>query len=481
LTFAARQPGRGAPISPLSIFAVLWACQAPIHHEFYLGWLAANDPSGWLVLFAALALLVRPGSTAALAALALTSVVYNVRKWPFVVNHILVESLIDVTILVALLATLLSARNLSTPAARARAYATLAPVVRAMVVVMYAFAFLSKLNPEFFDPEVSCGAVMYDDLMRRLPFLDDGIGMRRLSIWGTLVIELALPVLLAIPRTRRYGVMLGVPFHMMLGAIGHRTFSGLACAVYSLFIMDDLVLLAGRVRDALVLRYGRERLGRVARALAVIACAGILLLVGASRLGHYRDGFGPLRVYRVPWIAWGLWTLAVGITYAAAWWNARAAPPPRAAPAPAWLHVMTALVVLNGTSQYLGLKTETCFTMYSNLRTEAEFSNHFFMPALRLAGYQDDLIEVLDTDHPALREHIERDEWITWFEFRRFTSETDADFHVVYRHGEGEPREFRRAGGVANDPELARPHPLLARKLLYFRPVSRAECAPCRH
>jgi hypothetical protein len=351
-----------------------------------------------------------------------------------------------------------------------------------MVVLMYAFAFLAKLNPEFFDPEVSCVAVMYDDLLRRLPFLHESIAMRRLSIWGTVVIELALPLLLAFPRTRRHGVMLGVPFHLMLGAIGHRTFSGLACAVYSLFIMDDLVLLAGRVRDALVLRYGRARLLGLGRVLAVVACVGILLLVAAARAGLYREGFGPLRVYRVAWIVWGLWTVAVGITYAAAWWNARGEPPPRRpAPAPAWLHVMTALVVLNGASQYLGFKTETSFTMYSNLRTEAEFSNHFFLPALRLADYQDDLVEVLDTDHPALREHVERDEWITWFEFRRLTSETDADFHVVYRHGDGEPREFRRAGGVANDPELARPHPLLARKLLYFRPVSRAECAPCRH
>jgi hypothetical protein len=473
---------RGAPVSRLTLFVFLWACQALVHHEFYLGWLAADDWAGWLVLFAALALLVRPASSTALAALALTSIVYNVRKWPFVVNHILVESLINATILAGLVAARAAHGSWSSFAAREGAYATFAPVVRAMVVLMYAFAFVAKLNPEFFDPEVSCVAVMYDDLLRRLPFLGDGRAMRVASIWATIAIELALPLLLAIPRTRRLGVMLGVSFHLMLGAIGHRTFSGLACAVYALFVMDDLAPLAVRVRDRLVLRFGRERLVRIRFLAGVAACIGVLLFVAAARTGLYRSGFGPLRVYRVPWVVWGLWTVAVGVTYAAAWWNARGRPPaPGPAPAPAWLHVMTVLVVVNGSSQYLGLKTQTCFTMYSNLRTEADLSNHFFLPALRLASYQDDLVEVLDTDHPALRAHLEHEEWITWFEFKRFTSETDEDFHVLYRRGAAEPREFRRSGGVPSDPELARRHPLLARKLLYFRPVSRAECAPCRH
>lgn len=50
-----------------------------MHHEYYLRWVAAGDPLGWLVLAAGLALLVRPGSLPLLAGLLLSSVAYNVR------------------------------------------------------------------------------------------------------------------------------------------------------------------------------------------------------------------------------------------------------------------------------------------------------------------------------------------------------------------------------------------------------------------
>ena len=52
------------------------------------------------------------------------------------------------------------------------------------------------------------------------------------------------------------------------------------------------------------------------------------------------------------------------------------------------------LTGLNGCSPYLGLKTETAFAMYSNLRTEGGQSNHLLVPAgVQLFGFQQDLVE----------------------------------------------------------------------------------------
>jgi hypothetical protein len=148
-----------------------------------------------------------------------------------------------------------------------------------------------------------------------------------------------------------------------------------------------------------------------------------------------------------------------------------------------WLYATLALVVLNGTSQYLGLKTETAFTMYSNLRTEAGYNNHLFLPALRVAGFQDDVVEVLETDLPELERFVGGEEWVTWFEFRRLTSAAKREFRVRYRRNGGEERWFHSGNGhaPAGDPELAERHGLLAGKLLRFRAVSRRELPLCAH
>jgi len=163
----------------------------------------------------------------------------------------------------------------------------------------------------------------------------------------------------------------------------------------------------------------------------------------------------------------------------------RAAPStPAVAPAVApfrWLHAMLALVLLNGASQYLGLKTETTFTMYSNLRTEAEPRNHFFMPVWPLTHYTADLVEIVETDNAELQEYIDEKLRMTYFEFHRFASGPADDYRVRYRRNGAEPQEFSKHDGVASDAELARPIPILLAKLLFFRPVSLEECVPCLH
>ncbi len=90
------------PPSRLTIFAFLWACQALVHQEFYSRWLDENNPFGWVLTALAVATMLRPSSLWLLAGMLTSSIVYNVLKWPFVVNHILLESIINATILAAI-------------------------------------------------------------------------------------------------------------------------------------------------------------------------------------------------------------------------------------------------------------------------------------------------------------------------------------------------------------------------------------------
>jgi hypothetical protein len=406
-----------------------------------------------------------------------------------VVNHILLESLIDVTILAALAGSWWVDRPRGAAPGREfreRAFDRFAPVLRAIVVAMYGFAFLAKLNHGFLDQRVSCVAVMYDDLLRRIPFAPDAPWARELAVWGTLLIEGALPLLFTFRRTWGLAVWIGMPFHLMLGSIGHRTFSALAYGLYALFVIDALTPQLVAWHDAVQRRFGAEALARGLSWLRAGAVGGCLALVAASAAGLYRAGVGPFLVYRVGWVVWGLWSLALMAAYLPAALRMLRGPAPAPAGVPTvppfrWLYAAFALVLLNGSSQYLGLKTETAFTMYSNLRTEGGINNHLFLPALRLGGWQDDLVEVLETDQPKLQRYVNDGEWITYFELRRITSTTPGDFSVRYRRNGGEERWFRKQNGWASDPELVDPQPLLATKLLSFRPVSRLEPPICRH
>jgi hypothetical protein len=120
--------------------------------------------------------------------------------------------------------------------------------------------------------------------------------------------------------------------------------------------------------------------------------------------------------------------------------------------------------------------------MYSNLRTEADWNNHFFMPAWKLGLWQSDLAKIVKTDHPELMRYVELGDLITYFELRRIVDRTPPgqQFHVEYlRRGESHVVAQTATGrmNTAGDD----PHPEWLGRLLYFRPIPTEVCMPCRH
>lgn len=475
------------PPQRLTVFAFLWACQALVHQDFYSDWQTEHLPAGWILTAFVLATLIRPSSLWMFAGMLISSIVYNVWKWPFVVNHILVESLINLTILSAIARTLISARGTRprvSDESREAIYDRFAPVVMVMLILVYYFAFVAKLNWDFINPEVSCVVVMYGDLLRRFPFLPDAEHAGGMVIASTLVVEAAIPLLLTFRRTRYIGVLVGVPFHLVLGLVGHRTFSALAFALYGMICMRELVTLVAIAHRWLTIRWPAGVRKATRRTLSSALVVGFALLVAAELTGQLRTGIGPLKIYRIPWLVWIVWSLSVGALFAiCAWRHYRHSQVARREPIyarPGLLWAALSLVVLNGMSQYLGLKTETCFTMYSNLRTEGGANNHMFVPVWKLSSYQEDLVQIVSSSIPRLQAVADGSDLLTSFELRRVLSATTGDFEIVFRRN-GELHQLYRRGDKAPHSEFLRPHPLWQTKLFRFRPVSTAECAPCQH
>jgi hypothetical protein len=144
------------------------------------------------------------------------------------------------------------------------------------------------------------------------------------------------------------------------------------------------------------------------------------------------------------------------------------------------LMVFPLLIVLNGASPFLGFKTQTAWSMFSNLRTEGGYSNHLIVThPYYMADYQTDLVEIRRSSDPTLSAFKDSGYLIPYFELRRYMSQnrpSSPDALVYIRNG-AEATVSR----PEDDPELFKPVSYIFRKLLIFRPVPSEERGLCQH
>jgi hypothetical protein len=465
----------------LTIFAALWAIATIFHQIAYPE--RHIDIFQYVLTGAALFLLLRPSSLPRLGLLIgaqLLQVAYYTPN--YVSNHWLFTTFVNVTIVLALVHLVLAnPRTAMRGVDRAELFLTFAPAVRIQVLVLYVYATLHKVNADFLDPETSCAIAHYMDLATARQLLPTGSWVHPLAIYGTLAVEGAIPILLLFRKTRVTGILLGAGFHFLLAFTpGHRffDFSSMIFAVYFLFVPFDFPAAARRLASNsapgrwLVARAESGALWRVLRT--------VVLIVGAALLLGFLTGFDPgsrgfhgvMSVVSLAlWALYGATLIAVFLVASGVWKVTAAVRGIDSLRLRRWsTAIVPLLVVFNGMNPYLGLKTESSFAMFSNLRTEGGTTNHLFMPLFRLAGYQEDLVEIVESSDPYFQGLAERGFLLPHFEFRRMAvPRRDASVSFI-RNG-----ELHHVPRLGNDPELSRHAPFLQRAVLTFRPVHRTE------
>ena len=471
---------RAAAQPQFTLFAFFW-CVAVLFHQFFQGRFAVLDETSVLT-FAALFGLLRPSSLPRFLVVLAVHLAVVAYELPKVVNHWLLMGATSLGLLVVLVPCALRIR-----AGRADAalLGQVMPTIRAQIIIVYAMATLAKVNAGFFDLAHSCGADHYRRLASSVPIFPLADWALWTAILGTLLIEAALPLLLAVPRTRVLALCGGWVFHLMLGWNGYWDFSMVAVPYYVAFVPPRL-LAGGQAALA-----GSSGLGRLrewairgARSPAAFPLAAfvVLLPVGLAALGDAPDREVVLTANRIGRVLWLFAWLALGAFLALAIRESPAeAPAAQPAPRPGWLRpaLLTgpALIFLNGLSPYLGLKTEHSYTMFSNIRTEGEVWNHYVVPrALRIFGLQDQPLRIVRSSDPYLERLGKGGYALVPFDLQRWAQQ-HPDAAIVYDTPEGR----RRVPRAADDPFLSqRLHPLLA-KLLLFRPVPPPERNVCLH
>ncbi|MGE3287049.1 MAG: hypothetical protein AB7J32_13235 [Pseudonocardia sp.] len=248
-----------------------------------------------------------------------------------------------------------------------------------VLLVVYAFTVFHKLNTAFFDPAVSCAG----SLLAQLVSLSGGTpafapALVSAAAAGTVVVEAAVLLLLAVPGWQRWGVVLGVGLHAVLAPASFFDFATVVFALYVLLmpreVFAGLATREARLRGVALAAFGIHVLvGLVTAALGISGPTVHLLLVGS-----WYVAVGTLMV---PAVLAGLATRV---------------PWPRWRRRPAVLLLVPLVAFANGATSYLGLKTVANYSMFSNLHTEQGATNHVVpgIAALDVAGFARDTVTV---------------------------------------------------------------------------------------
>ena len=122
------------------------------------------------------------------------------------------------------------------------------------------------------------------------------------------------------------------------------------------------------------------------------------------------------------------------------------------------------LAFLVGMSPYLGLKTAGAFTMFSDLETEGNYTNHLFMPLeLQIFDYQKQVC-VIETSAENIPATAETGALLTYHQFRKLTR-INPEASITYTL-DGERFELKR---IADKPDLVAKPDLFERFYLAFQ------------
>ncbi len=386
------------------IFGVTW----PIAVLFHLAGNTRLAPDwGRAALgVAAIGLLARPRSWR-LAAVLAVAVLLNVwLEAPLLSNHFLLHGLVALTVLGALIAS--RGKN-------SLAMASMLGPLRLLLLAFYVFAAFAKLNTDFFDPSVSCGWFYLEESARSwgLGGLVDGWATAAQRAVAVLVaaIELSIPVLLFVRRTRAAGVVLALAFHFILALDRSHQFFDFSAVLLVLFLLfllpDGLDRARGHVEHLRSLLARRWASGPELLRLVALAGAALVVLV-ASGPGEWPAPPVLRNVGVAVWVLYGVGGIAFAVIASWASWTAGRRLVPVGSSR--LLLAVPALAVLNGLTPYLEVKTAASWNMYANLAIVDGESNHLLIRSgLPVTDAHERLVEVAAADGVGMGFYIDSD------------------------------------------------------------------------
>ena len=357
----------------------------------------------FLAAFALWALL-KPSKLTRLCLLCFFSGYITYRSLPFVIDSYFFGVVIGAILLVTFYLSLDKKGEINTE----DIFNDFAPPARLAVIVFYFWVVFHKLNSGFLDLASSCAVVEFRVLADKLPFIPQGDFMYYLAIYGTLLIEAAIPVFLVIPITRILGIITIFSFHWIIAtnADTHHgmfyNFTSMLFALSFLFLPANFTENLNRlIQNEIAPKLNLVLLKTVYRLLVSVS---IMVLIVISIMQQYRGlkyvgtgeymglvhiGFWGFHIYAVVLLVLFIFTRRYsqeGNSYQLNFFKS----------GQRLLYVFPLFLFLWGTQPYLGLRNQGPFNMFSNLKTGSPYWNHLIVPeSMKIFEYPD-LVKVVD-------------------------------------------------------------------------------------
>lgn len=462
------------------IFCCLWAIATLFHMANHRSF---DDQLHFVALsMGAIFLLAKPSSVFRMLLLIALQLFDVIKSMPGVSNHWIFTCFVNLTIVAALI--YLVAKKRSFQINKGEWYEIFAPVVRILVIILYFFVVFHKLNAGFFSVEASCATDLYIS-QNAYGVLPETPLFLSLSAWFTIFMEALIPIMLCFRVTRNWGILIGLIFHNIIAFNpynGFYDFSSMIYAVYFFFADDYFTKLVSSVYTKIVdfkIRLRAEfsqqfSFKRLIVLMIIFGCGMVVLFVLTKR---FEDFFR--------YIFWGIYSLAfISLMIFAILKKKQTTATKEGSPAFALPHLafilIPIIVFLNGSSPYLGLKTENSFAMFSNLRTEGGETNHYIIPASsQIFSFQDELVEVIASSDHQLQSIADSHKLLVFYEFKHLVSQIRPEKVEYIRNGKAETFDLYTA--MSSKHELLNQNPFFIRKLFRFRSISKGDPQPCVH
>ena len=475
-TFRRRIPRQ---LHPFTVFCILWAFAQWFHLLSFGSWV--YSPLGLLRLITLIFFFLSPRSRFRFALMLVADVLYIFEASPVTANHILFTAFVDLSLLIVIGTGAFhrTRGGLSQDAI----YLQVKGVLRVELILLYFFAVLHKLNTDYFDPSVSCAGYLLHEMQVRFAFLPVGDRSLQFSIYGTIFLEAAIPVLLCFKRTRNLGIIIALGFHLFLSVHQHKGLYGFSAMMFALLftcVPDSLVdRVYARLNDLGILDrltgLGRFHARRVLWGGGIVLI-GVLVVIFAADINIRSFKETAYTIGQLLWVPYGLALIALYLMGNSALKDDESRR--FLFPCRSWAWIMPVIIFLHSFCPYLGLKTVPCLSMFSNLRTEGPRPNHLFLSQrLQVFDYQNDLVEVISSSDSKLQRLADKKLLIPYFEFCRQVNLIRGLLSVHFVRGSQSYR-FKDAGPAARPG--VEPTPWVLGKIMAFRPIDKEGPMRCR-
>ncbi|WP_224997435.1 hypothetical protein [Cesiribacter sp. SM1] len=458
------------------IFVSIWAISTLFH-------MATNrmftiEFHYFLLSAAAVYLMFKPSSIIRLLVFIALQLYEVFNALPMGSNHWIFAAFVNLTILHALIYLVLKHKSFRID--RVEFLETLAPIVRIELIILYFFVVFHKLNSDFFTTEVSCASDFYvaQNAYSILPSTTDILA---LNAYLTVFVEALIPILLCIRRTRNWGLLIGLVFHCVIAYNPINGFYDFSSVIFALYFLFTSYRFSNKLYNVYKATYSRKFFIKAQLPSFSYLKLGMFLLVflaGVAVVHVLTTGFKDY-FRHVIWTAFSFGFIAIFITAMLTRDTKTGASDKAFSIAHASLLIIPILVFFNGICPYLGLKTESSFAMFSNLRTEGGISNHLIVPAsVQIFDYQKELVQIKSSSDKVLKKYVRQNKMVVYPHFQRIISmRKPANVTYVYK---GQEKTFSMASAAPGDPLLEQ-QPYWFRKLIRFRPISEKLPQPCAH